>query len=41
MSQPSKPPQENPEVLHSPLKPLLWILLPLVVVIVWGLFNRT
>lgn len=32
--------EAEPEKLHSPFKPLMWILLPLVVVVIWGLFNQ-
>jgi hypothetical protein len=34
---PSESGQEKP---RSPMGPLLWILLPLIAVVIWGLFNR-
>jgi hypothetical protein len=48
MTQPTKPAPKKPtptsgpapaEELKSPLKPLLWLLIPLVAVLIYGFFN--
>lgn len=35
-----KPETIEPEKLESPLKPLLWVLIPFVLILLYGFFSR-
>lgn len=35
-----KPPVVEPENLESPIKPLLWVLIPMLLVLLYGIFGN-